>query len=105
MCFTRGRPRHPQSQGCIERANGVLSITLGKWLDINHSTHWSDGLLSVVYVINTRVSSTTKTTPYETMSGTKTTLKFWFLENRYTTRLLQSNSFPWTRHEKGKNNF
>ncbi|CAF0753868.1 unnamed protein product [Didymodactylos carnosus] len=39
MCFIRGRPRHPQSQGCIERANGVLSVALGKWLDTNHSTH------------------------------------------------------------------
>ncbi|CAF4559389.1 unnamed protein product, partial [Didymodactylos carnosus] len=69
MCFIRGRPRHPQSQGCIERANGVLSVALGKWLDTNHSTHWSDGLLPVAYGINTRVSSTTKTTPYETMFG------------------------------------
>ncbi|CAF1510262.1 unnamed protein product [Didymodactylos carnosus] len=32
MCFIRSRPRHPQSQGCVERANGVLTIALGKWL-------------------------------------------------------------------------
>ncbi|CAF1368372.1 unnamed protein product, partial [Didymodactylos carnosus] len=69
MCFIRGRPRHPQSQGCIERANGVLSIALGKWLDTNNSVHWSDGLLPVAYGINTRVSSATKTTPYEIMFG------------------------------------
>ncbi|CAF1479621.1 unnamed protein product, partial [Didymodactylos carnosus] len=69
MCFIRGRPRHPQSQGCIERTNGVLSIALGKWLDTNNSIHWSDGLLPVVYGINTRASSTTKTTPYVIMFG------------------------------------
>ncbi|CAF1561867.1 unnamed protein product, partial [Didymodactylos carnosus] len=51
MCFIRGRLRHPQSQGCTERINGVLSIAL------------------VVYGINTRASLTTKTTPYEIMFG------------------------------------
>ncbi|CAF1443538.1 unnamed protein product, partial [Didymodactylos carnosus] len=69
MCFIRGRPRHPQSQGCIERANGVLN-----------------GLLLVVYGINTRVSSTTKTTPYETMFGQqpRSNSDFWKIvkENR-----------------------
>ncbi|CAF1322349.1 unnamed protein product [Didymodactylos carnosus] len=32
MYFVRGRPRHPQPQGCVERANGVLTAALGKWL-------------------------------------------------------------------------
>ncbi|CAF0987949.1 unnamed protein product [Didymodactylos carnosus] len=67
MCFIQGRPRHHQSQGCIECAIGVLCIALGKWLDTNNSVHWSDGLLPVVYGINTRISSTTKMTPYEIM--------------------------------------
>ncbi|CAG8459887.1 5633_t:CDS:1, partial [Dentiscutata heterogama] len=26
-----GRPRHPQSQGLVERANGILEQKLGKW--------------------------------------------------------------------------
>jgi hypothetical protein len=26
-----GRPRHPQSQGLVERANGILQQKLGKW--------------------------------------------------------------------------
>ncbi|CAF4061215.1 unnamed protein product [Rotaria sordida] len=69
MIFIRGRPRHPQSQGCIERANGVLCDALGKWMTINNSSHWSDGLLPVVYGINTRLSVVTKTTPYQVMFG------------------------------------
>ncbi|CAF1480750.1 unnamed protein product [Didymodactylos carnosus] len=69
LCFIRGRPRHPQSQGCIERANGVLSLSLGKWLQTNNTTHWSEGLLPVVYGINTRTCDTTKATPYEIMFG------------------------------------
>ncbi|CAF4516747.1 unnamed protein product, partial [Didymodactylos carnosus] len=58
LCFVRGRPRHPQSQG-----------------------HWSDGLLPVIYGINTRVSSTTKSTPYEVMFGQspRSDSEFWKL--------------------------
>ncbi|CAF1560086.1 unnamed protein product, partial [Didymodactylos carnosus] len=46
-----------------------LCDALGKWMLENDSSHWSDGLLPVVYGINTRVSSTTKSTPYEVMFG------------------------------------
>ncbi|CAF5031553.1 unnamed protein product, partial [Rotaria sp. Silwood1] len=67
--FIRGRPRHPQSQGCIERANGVLCDALDKWMSTNNSSSWSNGLLPVVYGINTRMSTVTKTTPYEVMFG------------------------------------
>jgi hypothetical protein len=69
IVFIRGRPRHPQSQGCIERANGVLCGALGKWISVHNSSHWSDGLLPVVYGINTRFSDVTKTTPYQVMFG------------------------------------
>ncbi|CAF0983467.1 unnamed protein product [Didymodactylos carnosus] len=69
LCFIRGRPHHPQSQGCIERANGVLSLSLGKWLQTNNTTHWPEGLSPVVYGINTRTSDTTRATPYEIMFG------------------------------------
>ena len=67
MVFIRDRPRHPQSQGCIERANRVLCDALGKWIDSTKSSHWSEGLLPMVYGINTRLSSVTKTTPYHVM--------------------------------------
>ncbi|CAF1475296.1 unnamed protein product, partial [Didymodactylos carnosus] len=75
------RPRHPQSQGCIERANGVLCDALGKWLATNNSIHWSEGLLPVVYGINTRVSCVTKKTPYEVMFGQppRSDSEFWKL--------------------------
>ncbi|CAF4636051.1 unnamed protein product, partial [Didymodactylos carnosus] len=36
-----------------------------------NSEHWSDGLLSVVYGINTRVACGIKCTPYEVMFGQK----------------------------------
>ncbi|CAF0810356.1 unnamed protein product [Didymodactylos carnosus] len=81
MTLVRGRPRHPQSQGCVERANGVLTSALGKWLSVNNSTNWSEGLLPVTYGINTRVSQTTKCTPYEVMFGQRprSDSEFWKL--------------------------
>ena len=64
LLIIHGRPRHPQSQGCIERANGDIAIKLGKWIQENQKG-WSSGFPLVVYGKNTTVSSTTKTTPYE----------------------------------------
>ncbi|CAF3556660.1 unnamed protein product [Rotaria socialis] len=45
----KGWPRHPQSQGCVERANGVLCSALGKWMTTYNSSPWSDDLLPVIY--------------------------------------------------------
>ncbi|CAF1433673.1 unnamed protein product [Didymodactylos carnosus] len=79
MCFVRGRPRHSQSQGCVERANGVLTGVLAKWMADEDSVHWTEGLLPVVYGINTRVSSVTESTPYEVLFGQKprSDVEFW----------------------------
>ena len=38
LVFIRERPRRPQSQGCIERANGVLCNSLGKCMCTNNSS-------------------------------------------------------------------
>ena len=40
LLIIHGRPRHPRSQGCIERANGDLEIKLGKWIQDNQKG-WS----------------------------------------------------------------
>ncbi|CAF3902852.1 unnamed protein product [Rotaria sp. Silwood1] len=69
LSFIRGRPRHPQSQGCIERANGILCDALGKWMSTNNSSSWSTALLPVIYGINIRKSTVTKATPCEIMFG------------------------------------
>ncbi|CAF1243577.1 unnamed protein product [Didymodactylos carnosus] len=71
MCFIRGRRRYPQSQGLVERGNGVFCDSLGKWMSSTNSEHWSDGLLPVVYGINTRVACGIKCTPYEVIFGQK----------------------------------
>jgi hypothetical protein len=42
--FASGRPRHPQSQGSVERANVDVKEMLATWLSENNSTQWSEGL-------------------------------------------------------------
>jgi transposase InsO family protein len=43
-----GRPRHPQSQGLVERANGILQTKLGKWMEDNNTDNWMEGLPLII---------------------------------------------------------
>ena len=43
-----GRPRHPQSQGLVKRANGILQTKLGKWMEDNHTDNWMEGLPLII---------------------------------------------------------
>ena len=43
-----GRPRHPQSQGSVERANRTLEDKLSAWLKDNNREDWSTGLPFVI---------------------------------------------------------
>src|SRR6266536_6595231 len=47
-----GRPRHPQSQGLVERANGILQQKLGKWRENTSRNDWSYGLRIVILIMN-----------------------------------------------------
>ena len=69
LTIIHGRPRHPQSQGCVERANGDLQRRLGKWLEENKDSGWALGLQHVTYSMNSSVSATTGKTPYEVVFG------------------------------------
>ncbi|CAF0917641.1 unnamed protein product [Didymodactylos carnosus] len=44
LVIVNGRPRHPQSQGLIERENAVVQQMLGKWIDTNKTRNWVGGL-------------------------------------------------------------
>ena len=45
LIIVRGRPRHPQTQGSVERANKDVEEMLGKWMIEHDSTQWSIGKL------------------------------------------------------------
>ena len=67
----KGRPRHSQSQGGIEKANRLLQKRLKAWMDTNNCTAWSTGLFIVTWGINTDYHSGIKTSPYELRFGQK----------------------------------
>ena len=50
-----GRPRHPQSQGAVERLNGVIQDKLKIWMHENKSSRWSVGIQFVQWQINKSV--------------------------------------------------
>ncbi len=68
----KGRPRHPQTQGCIEKNNDTLKKGLDKWI-ADHTkpgkkADWSKtGAFSVLRGINSRPhESWGMTVPFET---------------------------------------
>ncbi|CAF4388668.1 unnamed protein product [Rotaria magnacalcarata] len=69
LLIINGRPRHPQSQGLVERGNAVVQQLLGKWLDTNVTTDWPSGLGPVMYAVNTSVARTINQTPFQVVFG------------------------------------
>ncbi|KAJ8652802.1 hypothetical protein O0I10_011541 [Lichtheimia ornata] len=72
--FINGRPRHPQSQGLIERGNRTLVQKLNAWVSNQNATeedpkHWSEGLGMVVYAMNTSRTRVLRDTPYRYLYG------------------------------------
>jgi hypothetical protein len=50
--LVHGRARHPQSQGSVERSNGVVKGLLGTWIRENKSMQWSIGIKFVQFQYN-----------------------------------------------------
>ena len=64
-----GRPRHPQSQGSIERANGDIQNILGSWIRTNNSTAWASALPYVQFIKNSKIHSRLGVSPYRAIFG------------------------------------
>jgi hypothetical protein len=45
----RGKPRHSESNGGVERSNRTVEDKLGLWMSENKSQHWSVGLPLVLF--------------------------------------------------------
>ena len=74
-----GRPRHPQSQGLVEQANGTtqrmiaslikeheITVTAGDEVrSILEGGSWPNLLPRIMYNLNTQMGSSIKKTPYE----------------------------------------
>ncbi|CAF1019989.1 unnamed protein product [Brachionus calyciflorus] len=64
LSIVHGRPRHPQSQGSVERANADVKNMLRAWMRDNNSTRWSLGLKFVQMAKNNSFHRTIDCPPY-----------------------------------------
>jgi transposase InsO family protein len=71
LVILNGRPRHPQSQGLVERGNSTLCDILGKFMQDRDTSHWVTCLLPAIYSMNTSLAQGIKHTPFEVVFGQK----------------------------------
>ena len=67
-----GRPRHPQSQGLVEQANGSITDMLASMKassDNPSQFKWSDSLPKVIFNLNTDYHSSIRTTALRAVFG------------------------------------
>ena len=62
-------PRHPQSQGSVERANADIKSMIIYWTHENNNTHWSQGLTFVQFQKNRSYHRTIDQSPYSAFFG------------------------------------
>jgi hypothetical protein len=63
--IVNGSPRHPQSQGSVERANNAdVEKMLGKWMSDHKTKRWSVGIHFVAHKKNNRYYDGIKNIPY-----------------------------------------
>jgi hypothetical protein len=57
--------RHPESNGLVERANGIITTGIMKSIFNQPKGKWPDELINVVWSHNTSVSRSTGFTPFK----------------------------------------
>ncbi|KAI6649664.1 KRAB-A domain-containing protein 2-like [Oopsacas minuta] len=71
LFLVNGRPRHPQSQGSVERSNGDMKTQLMAWMRDNSTSKWSYGIRFVQWSMNTSYHEATGMEPYKAMTGNR----------------------------------
>jgi transposase InsO family protein len=61
--------RHPESNGLVERANGIIMTGIMKLIFNQPRGKWSDELIKVVWSHNTTTSRSTRFTPFKLLFG------------------------------------
>ena len=73
--LVHGKPRHPQSQGSVERANSNIKDMLAAWLGDYNTDDWTVGIKFVQFQKNAAYHAGNKRSPYEAMFGSS--VKTW----------------------------
>ena len=69
LIIVHGKPRHPQSQGSVERANGDIKDMLCAWMHDNNTNDWSLGIKFVQLQKNTSHHAGINRAPYKALFG------------------------------------
>ena len=69
LVMVHGKPRHPQSQGSVERANCDIKDMLVAWLSDNNTTDWTVGLKFVQFQKNSSFHSGIQRSPFTALFG------------------------------------
>ena len=69
LVIVHGKPRHPQSQGSVERANGDIKDMLVAWMGDNNTNDWTVGIKFVQFQKNSSLHSGIQRSPYNAMFG------------------------------------
>jgi transposase InsO family protein len=69
LVLVHGKPRHPQSQASVERANCDIKDMLTAWMADNNTTDWSVGLKFVQFQKNNSHHTGIKQTPFAALFG------------------------------------
>ncbi|XP_060848321.1 KRAB-A domain-containing protein 2-like [Rhopalosiphum padi] len=67
--IVHGRPRHPQSQGSVERSNQDIENMIRAWMKDNQSKKWSVGLQFVQFQKNSSFHQIIGRSPYKALFG------------------------------------
>ena len=69
LVLVRGKPRHSQSQGSVERANQDVENLLAAYLRENNTTKWAVGLKFIQLQKNGAYHRIISQTPYSVLFG------------------------------------
>ncbi|XP_014487986.1 PREDICTED: KRAB-A domain-containing protein 2-like [Dinoponera quadriceps] len=69
--IVNGRPRHPASQGSVERSNQDVEAMLRAWLIDNDTKNWAISCYFVQFQKNSSFHRTIKRSPYKALFGTE----------------------------------
>ncbi len=91
-----GRPHHPQSQGLVEKANGILQQKLGKWRESMGRNDWSYGFRIIILSMNQSYCRSHKKTPFELVYGDKPRENCTLIDELFQKNIYNEEDIPET---------